>query len=298
MTSDRDVSISLSYWSSSLTDWQAINLASTFAKTFQSVLDGDGPLSKLDLFSDRNWSQVLKWNRECPEAVDACVHELIAQQVLARPDASAVCGWDASFSYRELDELSTRLAHHLVGLGVGPETFVPLCFEKSAWAIVAMLAVLKAGGAYVSLNPSHPMSRNQDMICELSASVLLTGSSCHEKFGTLVPYTICVGWASVKHLPAVKGALRNVAKDNTAFIVFTSGSTGKPKGIVMNHGAFCTSSKAHAAALCITQESRVMQFASYTYDVSMGEIFTTLMHGGCVCSIGGGQVKQLSKSHQ
>ncbi|XTI94683.1 nonribosomal peptide synthetase [Cenococcum geophilum] len=233
--------------------------------------------------SQTDQRDIWAWNRECPEAVDACVHELVAQQVLARPDASAVCGWDASFSYRELDELSTRLAHHLVGLGVGPETFVPLCFEKSAWAVVAMLAVLKAGGAYVSLNPSHPMSRNQDMICELSASVLLTGSSCYKKFGTLVPHTICVSWASVKHLPAVKGALRNVAKDNTAFIVFTSGSTGKPKGIVMNHGAFCTSSKAHAAALCITRESRVMQFASYTYDVSMGEIFTTLMHGGCVC---------------
>lgn len=233
--------------------------------------------------SQTDQRDIWAWNRECPEAVDACVHEVVAQQVLARPDVSAVCGWDASFSYRELDELSTRLAHRLVGLGVGPEMFVPLCFEKSAWAIVAMLAVLKAGGAYVSLNPSHPMSRNQDMICELSASVLLTGSSCNEKFGTLVPHTICVSWASVEHLPAVKGALRNVAKDNTAFIVFASGSTGKPKGIVMNHGAFCSSSKAHAAALCITRESRVMQFASYTYDVSMGEIFTTLMHGGCVC---------------
>lgn len=239
-------------------------------------------VQQVELFSPQDRRDVLAENCVLPEVVSACIHDLVSLQAAEHPDKLAVCSWDDKFTYRELDELSTRVAHHLVSLGVGPEAFVPLCFDKSAWTIVAMLGVLKAGGAYVSLNPTHPMNRNKHIIHDISATVLLVGPS-HREFHGLVPHTIVIDREMVEALPNIAGAPCNISTSNPAFVVFTSGSTGIPKGIVMEHGAFCTSSKAHATSLHIGSESRVMQFAAYTYDVSMAEIFTTLMHGGCVC---------------
>ncbi|KAH5617363.1 hypothetical protein HBI23_258200, partial [Parastagonospora nodorum] len=86
------------------------------------------------------------WNKIVPPAVDRCVHDLFVEQARARPSAPALCAWDGEMTYRELDEQSTRLAGHLIRLGVAVEDMVPLCFEKSMWTVVAMLAVLKAGG--------------------------------------------------------------------------------------------------------------------------------------------------------
>jgi non-ribosomal peptide synthetase component F len=85
----------------------------------------------LNLFGTRDRVQILEWNAKLPEVVDKCVHEVIQEQVLARPDAEAVCSWDGAFTYSELDRLASTLATYLVHRGIGPEKWVPLCFEKS-----------------------------------------------------------------------------------------------------------------------------------------------------------------------
>ena len=96
--------------------------------------------------------------------------------MLSQPDAVAIHAWDGNFTYSELDEIVTRLAHHLRHLGVGLEVLVPICFGKLAWAIVAMLAVLQAGGAFVPLDPSHPLGRLQNIISRVGARLLLISS--------------------------------------------------------------------------------------------------------------------------
>ena len=87
-----------------------------------------------------------------PTSIDAPVHAIIARQVRGQPDAQSVCAWDASFTYRELDNLSSRLASRLrmPDVDLGPGTLVPPCFEKSAWTVVAIMGVMKAGGAVMS----------------------------------------------------------------------------------------------------------------------------------------------------
>lgn len=113
-------------------------------------------LNKADMFKLGSCSLV-------PARVDRCMHELIAEYCHAQPNAPAVCAWDGNFTYNELDRLSSAVAVHLASCGVGPEMFVPLCFEKSCWTVMALLGVLKAGAAFVLLDPSQPVAATRDV---------------------------------------------------------------------------------------------------------------------------------------
>lgn len=108
-------------------------VANTLEMILSSILTcpKDTPLRKLDCLGHANLDQICVWNGPSVQPVERCVHDVIADQVLERPDAEAVCAWDGSFTYRKLDAIARRLAVQLVGLGVGPEVLVPLCFEKS-----------------------------------------------------------------------------------------------------------------------------------------------------------------------
>jgi amino acid adenylation domain-containing protein/non-ribosomal peptide synthase protein (TIGR01720 family) len=253
----------------------------------RQVTSGDKCLSvgNIEVYSKEDEIEVLGWNGSLPVKIDSCVHEVISKQVLARPQAPAISAWDGDFTYGELDELSTRLAHHLVTLGVGPEVIVPLCFEKSAWTVVAMLGVLKAGGACVSLEPSHPMMRLEGIIQEVGTNLILVAPQLEHRFSGLIQDVLMVSRTYLSSLPTTSGASisASVRSENAAFVIFTSGSTGKPKGVVLEHASVCTSVDAHGSALGIDETSRVLQFAAYVFDISIQDIFTTLMRGGCVC---------------
>jgi non-ribosomal peptide synthetase component F len=123
---------------------QGMLVASTLDKILSGLLlsPPDAPLSSLNLLSQANLDRVCGWNASYPiDPVERCVHDVIADQVLAQPDAEAVCSWDGSLTYRELDAVSGRLAVKLVGLGVGPEVLVPLCFEKSVSDVSRALSI-------------------------------------------------------------------------------------------------------------------------------------------------------------
>ena len=138
----------MDYWSYELSTDQAKNVASTFNTVFTSVIrHPNTTVENLNYFSTRNKSQVEEWNSVPLEKVEKTIHEIFEHNVISNPALEAVCAWDGSLSYLELDEHASRIALYLAKTGVGPEVFVPLCFPKSKWNVVAMLAVLKAGGA-------------------------------------------------------------------------------------------------------------------------------------------------------
>lgn len=113
---------------------QGALVAGTLDKILSGMLTSppDAPLSSLDCLSPANLNRVCEWNNTYSvQPVERCVHDMIADQVLDRPDSEAICAWDGSFTYRELDAVTGRLADRLIQLGAGPETLVPLCFEKS-----------------------------------------------------------------------------------------------------------------------------------------------------------------------
>ncbi|KAL7780689.1 hypothetical protein CFE70_010714 [Pyrenophora teres f. teres 0-1] len=215
------------------------------------------------------------WNYEIPGVTNKCIHDLFAEQVLAQPNAPAICAWDGKMSYSVLDNLSTTLAGYLVKIGVKPEDVVPLCFEKSMWTVVAMLAVLKAGGAFAPLDPDHPASRHKEILRQTSARVVLVSAQHSARWASSSCHVVTLSEASISQLTADDDLPNfSATPGNAAYILFTSGSTGIPKGVVLEHRAVSTSCLGHGRAFGITDQSRVLQFTSYTFDFCMAEIIT------------------------
>ncbi|MCJ1261333.1 hypothetical protein MMC22_001197 [Lobaria immixta] len=241
-------------------------------------------LAELELISPADIHEINSWPTLPIPLMDSCAHHLIEQQARQQPDAVAVSSWDAQLTYGLLNELSSRLAHYLKDLGVGPEVLVPFCFEKSAWAVTAMLGTLKAGGACIGLDANHPMERLKEIIEDSNARIILT-SVQHSKLLTGLQVTIIpIDEAFLRSLPfKPHSPCTSVNSKHPAYVTFTSGTTGQPKGIVIEHNAICVSGRTQSAALRLGPGSRVLQFAAYSFDISNGDILNTLMNGGCVC---------------
>ncbi|CAG7555120.1 unnamed protein product [Fusarium equiseti] len=278
-----NMAVDLMYWSDTMSDRQATNVAHAFTTALSNILHhADQPVSQLDHLGPHHLQQISQWNQHMPEAVERCVHDLFQQQVMLRPNAQAIASWDMEFTYAELDEASTNLAYHVAALGVDLETFVLVCFDKSAFAIIAMLAILKAGGACVPLDPAHPDAAIRLRAEDTRASVALVSPEMASRFRTIVDTTVVVD-KSLLQTTLQQIPLPQVKPHNACFVIYTSGSTGRPKGVALEHRGLATNAMCSGPKLGYSDNSRVLQFASYTFDNSLAEIFSTLTLGGCVC---------------
>ena len=260
-------------------------MAHTFGKAiFEILTNTNQSVGNLDLSSQRDLEQIQRWNLAFPGKVNACVHDLLLKFSTESPQSPVLCSWDGSLTYHELERLSLRLASHLVSIGVASEVLVPYCFKKSMYAVVAMVAILRAGGVLVPLDPSHPKDRLKEIVQKTNARIIVAAPDTAYIVESMATTTVSVSSSMLESLPvSIDFLIPEVRPHNAAFVLFTSGSTGTPKGIVQEHASVCTSSIAHGRALNVTSKSRVLQYAAYTFDVSMMDIFTTLIYGGCVC---------------
>jgi non-ribosomal peptide synthetase component F len=125
---------------------QGVLVASTLDKILAELLTcaPDTPLRSLDCLSQRNLDRVCEWNdNHSIQPVERCIHDIIADRIMEQPHAEAICAWDGSLTYRELDVAAGRLAARLSRLGVRPETFVPLCFVKSVRPFFVRLPLMR-----------------------------------------------------------------------------------------------------------------------------------------------------------
>lgn len=283
--SDEKAAISLGYWTDCMSSGHATNVLNTLISALQNIMNHpESKLGQLQTISHADHQQILKWNSNMPELIDRCVHEMVAERTALRPSAQAIRGWDADFTYEELDVSAGRLASYLSLYGVRPESFVCLCFEKSAYAIVAMLTVLQAGGAYVSLDPMSPLEALKLRIEDTKTKIVLTSPCYSGMFDGMGLHVVSIDQVFIDSLASMKrSSSAFVQPNNSCSIVYTSGSTGRPKGVVLQHDALVTSFEAHGSALGFGPETRTLQFASYTFDTSIQDIFTTLTRGGTVC---------------
>jgi amino acid adenylation domain-containing protein/non-ribosomal peptide synthase protein (TIGR01720 family) len=249
------------------------------------VEDPGRQLPVMDLLVDNGRQRIQNWNSNYPSAIESTVPAIFGRQVVEARDAPAVASWDGELTYNELDRVTDRLAYHLRTLGVGPEVSVPLCFRKSLWAVVAMMAVMKAGGAFVPLDPAHPPERIQRVLEQLpSRIVALASPDATHIVSQGIQTTIALDAQFCNQLPAYgESGVSAATPDNAAYIMFTSGPSGASKGAVLQHRAVCSSIMAHGRQMNHNKDSRVLQFSSYGIDASVTEIITTLVHGGCVC---------------
>ncbi|KAM5466620.1 NRPS cluster protein [Microsporum audouinii] len=270
----------------------ATMIAETVAKaTEQIVFNIDSLIETLDICSNADIHRLLQWNSASNDKTlpAQCVHHIISQVCATQPESVAVSAWDGELTYADLNSLSSALGVRLQRLGVGPEVFVPLIFEKSKWAVVSLLGVLKAGGAYFFLNPSHPIHYSRNLCSTLRPEVALC-SPIHKNLArNFVENVIPIGENLCEFLdsiPVSNDSSQSTIEPRTSsamYITFTSGTTGTPKGIITEHSAFYSMAMANGKALNVTPMTRMLQFASYTFDVSNRDMLITLIFGGCIC---------------
>lgn len=282
---DSEAAIDLGYWTDSISDGQATNVANTFMRFLDNIAhNSEQRVGQLDYLSDRDCEQICTWNSNIPEIIHDCVPRVIEKQVKECPSALAVHAWDGQFSYRQLNDVARLLGHYLVAHGVGPETIVPVCFDQSAFTIISMLAVLKAGGACVPLNITLPKSTIETRVSEYGAWIILTSPERASDFEDRVRYVVPVNRDLLDQLPDYSySPCLDVGPSNASFLMFASGSTSRPRGVVLEHHAMVTSAEAHGSALGVVPQTRFLQHGPHSIEMSVQEIFTTLQHGGCVC---------------
>lgn len=146
------ISMQLKYHPSTLSEGSASNIGSALEMALRCIIDHtDEPVGEQSLFSSYHQQQVNEWNQSRPESTNITLHEAFLSGVRIQPDAPAVNAWDEKWTFREVDELSSMLALHLVNLGVEIGMKIPLVFERSGWWVIALLAVSKAGAAFVCM---------------------------------------------------------------------------------------------------------------------------------------------------
>jgi amino acid adenylation domain-containing protein len=282
-----DATITAKYDSKLLDDIQVNRILRHFEHTFTLLRNhtSDQTLADLDLFCQQDLDEIMSWNLELPAKVEACIHNLISRTVREYARKSAIECSEGGMTYETLELRSDQLACHLSRLGVTTGSYVPLCFDKSRWAVVAMLAVLKAGGAFVPLVPAHPDARIQSVLEDIEARIVIASPShCNRgAFGAAsTVVTLDEDFFSQVSNKSEK-AVSPATPQSAAYALFTSGTTGRPKGFVIEHAAYCSGALTRGRLLSRNENSRVLQFASYGFDPSIEDILTSLIFGSCIC---------------
>ena len=253
---------------------------------FLEEANSDKPLNTLEEVTATDLAQIRTQNAETPVRDVACLHHLVQSIGREQPNAPAVCSWDGDFTYYELETYARKLAHHLSNHGVGPHVRVGVCMDKSKWTVVAMLGILEAGGVVVLLGAQLPVARLRALVNDCEARVVLTNAGSTKRLGESAFPVMAVDEALLTSIPAplFDGPICPALKPHhPAWIVYTSGSTGMPKGSLLIHGGLATSLPAHGRATRWNRQSRTLQFSAHMFDVTIQEIMTTLIFGGCVC---------------
>ncbi|NHN76929.1 amino acid adenylation domain-containing protein [Azotobacter chroococcum] len=246
----------------------------------------EGPeccLGELGVAGEAERARLRQWGINAQRYPDAePVHRLIERQVRERPQALALVFDDQQLSYAELNRRANRLAHRLIALGVGPETRVGICVERSVEMIVGLLGILKAGGVYVPLDPEYPQERLAYMREDSGIGLLVTQRHLEgrvpggEALATLLLDGAESG-AEPEHDPQVE-----LHRESLAYVIYTSGSTGRPKGIGISHASLAEHSQIAVGYFGLTPAERMLLFSTINFDGFVEQLFPPLVAGAAV----------------
>ncbi len=250
------------------------------------ILEPERPISSLPLLSEETIQQlVVDWNQtQAAYSPSLTILELFQTYVSQKPAAPAICyvGGEepVSLTYELLDQQANKLAHHLIGCGVGPDVCVALYMERSVEMLVSMWGVLKAGGAYVPLDPTYPTDRLAWMLADSQAHLLIAQTN--------VPPSLIVSGIPVIYLDTEQEIIAqhpsnspsvDVQPDHLAYLIYTSGSTGRPKGVAVSHRNLVHSTWARQLYYSEPVD-RFLLLSSFNFDSSVVGLFWSLSSGG------------------
>lgn len=265
----------------------AERLLGHLGRLLEQMSDPGRRLADLSPLSDAERHQVLGiWSRgESAVLPDATLQELFEAQAASTPESAAVVFGEEVWSYGELNRRANGIADRLRRLGVGLESKVGICLERSPDALAAILGVLKAGAAYVPLDPELPDERLRWIAEAVDAAALVTRQALRERIDpdSIRPAVLLDG-ADAEDLIRGRDAdpPRLAGPGNAAYVLFTSGSTGRPKGVVVPHQAVVNTLEHARRRFAQGPPIRLAQMSALTFDASVLEIFLTLLNGGRV----------------
>jgi amino acid adenylation domain-containing protein/FkbH-like protein len=239
-------------------------------------------------------SQAAAFSEGCREIQDDSLHasgewslsSLFERQVRRNPGAIALEFEQASLTYAALNSRVNRLARSLMDSGIGPEDIIAVALPRSLDLIVALLGILKSGAAYLPLDSQYPSDRLAFMIDDARPKRIVTSSAIAPLLPKNVPIlylddadTIAALALQRESNPSEEGRRAALAPLNRAYVIYTSGSTGRPKGVMVTHAGIANLAISQIERFAITAESRVLQFASVSFDAAVSEISTSLLAG-------------------
>jgi amino acid adenylation domain-containing protein len=241
-------------------------------------------ISEMQLLPDSERMLLLEdWQGPSTAYPSRCLHELIADRARETPDAVAVVYEGEHLTYGELEARANRLGRHLGELGVGRETLVGICVERSAEMLVGLLGILKAGAAYVPIDPTYPAARQAFMLTNSQAPVVVTQESLLEHLPQHECVTVCLDrdWPAIQRLSPDPP---DVACDpeELAYVIYTSGSTGTPKGVEIPHRALVNFMTTMSERPGLGAEDVLLAVTTLSFDIAGLELWLPLVVGARV----------------
>ncbi|MGH3675904.1 MAG: amino acid adenylation domain-containing protein [Mycobacterium sp.] len=232
-----------------------------------ALADPDRPLSELDVMTaaDAVWTREVSHGEEFRTAATTLT-ELVADQVARTPDAAAVVYEGRHYTYREINEAANRVAHWLIGQGIGTEDRVAVLLDRSPELVITALGIVKAGAVYQPVDPTYPEDRLAFILDDSDPKLVLRE-----------PVSGLDGCRTDDLTDDDR--VRPLRPDNTAYLIYTSGSTGLPKGVPVPHRPVAEFFVWFGGEYQVDDRDRLLQVASPSFDVSIAEVFGTLACG-------------------
>jgi amino acid adenylation domain-containing protein len=250
----------------------------------EALSNPDQPIQKIQILTEPERHLLTEWNETNRNYRDKCTHELFEEQVEQSSDAVAVAFKGEELTYRELNRRANQLASYLQSLGVGPETLVGLCIDRSLETVIGLLGILKAGGAYVPIDPAYPSERIRLMIEDTGMRFLLTQERLLKNLPQkenlkVIPLDRLTEDPDLKNLenPISLSHLQNLA-----YVIYTSGSTGKPKGVQIEHKALVNFLHSVRQEPGISKHDVLLSVTPLSFDIAALELFLPLVVGAKV----------------
>lgn len=260
-----------------------VRMATHFTALTESIVtDPSQKISQLTILPQTERNLLLsEWNQtKVPYPGNKCVHDLFEEQAEKTPHAIAIIFEDTHLTYKQLNEKANQLANYLQGKGVGTETMVGICVERSLELIIGLLGILKAGGAFVPLDTSYPIERLLFMLEDTGVNLLVTEKKLENYFSKNVSQIVLLDddWQKIAG-QSTSVPQSNVQSENLLYVMYTSGSTGKPKGVSTLHKGVVRLVK-NTNYAHLDEHEVLLQYAPVTFDASTLEIWGSLLNGG------------------
>ncbi|KAF2853246.1 nonribosomal peptide synthetase-like protein [Plenodomus tracheiphilus IPT5] len=272
---------------------QAMSQLHFFASTFDTLFsDSELAISNLTSISEQELDEIWDWNTPMQPDIQTCHHEMVSRQAELNPDKVAIDAWDGELTYRQIEDYSNSLAQNLRLLDDAPDQIIPCLFEKSRWTSVAVLAIMKAGACFALLDPAQPEGRLRTIVQQVNAKLFISSKTQSSLAARIAPSATIIPISESKFEKVYspfseqqpKTSLPPVSPSANMYIQFTSGSTGLPKGCLISHSQYTSGAIPRAEAVGYRSHSRVLDFASYAFDVCIDSMLCTLAHGGTLCT--------------